>query len=83
MGKARQNKKKTAQPKSKTNALANRKINTINRKQTSIQNSTQTHTDLWKSESLQFHHRNPPSLSIQNSPIHSERTLVHKQPHGL
>jgi hypothetical protein len=29
--------------------------------------------------SLQFQHRNPPALSIQDSPIHSERTLVHKQ----
>jgi hypothetical protein len=35
MGKAHQNQKKTAQPKSETNALATRKkINIINRKQT-------------------------------------------------
>jgi hypothetical protein len=31
-------------------------------------------------DSLQFQHRNPPGLSIQDSQIHSERTLVHKQP---
>jgi hypothetical protein len=44
MGKAHQNKKKTAQLKSETNALTTRKINTINREQTSpIQSSTQTH----------------------------------------
>jgi hypothetical protein len=30
-------------------------------------------------DSLQFQHRNPPALSIQESPIHTERTLVHKQ----
>jgi hypothetical protein len=44
---------------------------------------TQTHTDLWNSamgDSLQFQHRNPTALSIQDSPSHSERTLVHKQP---
>jgi hypothetical protein len=60
MGKAHQIQKKTAQPKSETNALATRKINTINRKQTpSIQSSTQTHMDLWNSamgDSLQFQH---------------------------
>jgi hypothetical protein len=71
--------------KRKTNALATRKkISTVNRKQTPpIQSSTQTHTDIWNSamgDSLQFQHRNPPALSIQVSPIHSKRTLVHKQP---
>jgi hypothetical protein len=38
--------------------------------------------DLWNSatrDSFQFEHRNPPALLIQDSPIHSERTLVHKQ----
>jgi hypothetical protein len=30
-------------------------------------------------DGLQFQHRNPPALSIQESPIHSERTLEHKQ----
>jgi hypothetical protein len=30
-------------------------------------------------DSLQFQHRNPPALSVQDFPIHSERTLVHKQ----
>jgi hypothetical protein len=83
MDKAHQKKNKTAQPKSETNALATRKkINTINRKQTTpIQNSTQTHLDIWNSamgDILQFQHRNPPALSIQDSPIHSERTLVHE-----
>jgi hypothetical protein len=29
---------------------------------------------------LQFRHWNPPELSIQDSPIHSEPTLVRKQP---
>jgi hypothetical protein len=48
MRKAHQNHKKTAQPKSETNALATRKINTISRKQAPpIQSSTQTHMDLW------------------------------------
>jgi hypothetical protein len=45
-----------------------------------IQSSTQTHMDLWNSamgNSLQFQHRNPPAFSIQDSPINSERTLVH------
>jgi hypothetical protein len=44
---------------------------------------TQTHMDLWYSamgDSLQFQHRNPTALSIQDSLIHSERTLVRKQP---
>jgi hypothetical protein len=77
MGKGHQNQKKTAQPKSETNALAIRKINTVNRKQTSrIQNSTEIYMDLWNSamgDSLQ-------ALSIQDSLLHSERTLVNKQP---
>jgi hypothetical protein len=41
--------------------------------------------DLWNSamgDSLQFQQRNSPALSIQDSPIHSECTLVHKQPQG-
>jgi hypothetical protein len=48
MGKAHQIKKKIAQPKSKTNALATqKKINIINRKQTPpIQSSIQTNMDL-------------------------------------
>jgi hypothetical protein len=59
MGKAHQNKKKTAQPEGEINALATRKkINTINRnKTTPTQSSTQTHMDLWNSamgDSLQF-----------------------------
>jgi hypothetical protein len=83
MGKAHKNQKETAQPKSKTNTRTTRKkVNNINRKQTlPIQSSIQTHTDLWNltvGDSLQFQHRNPPALSIQDSPIHSERTLVHK-----
>jgi hypothetical protein len=50
-----------------------------------IQSSTQTHMDLWNSamgDSFQFQHQNPSALSIQDShcQIHSERTLVHKQP---
>jgi hypothetical protein len=78
------NKKKTAKPKSETNKLATqKKINTINRKQTPpTQSTTQTHMDLWNRAmgySLQFQHLNPPALSIQDSPFHSERTLVHKQ----
>jgi hypothetical protein len=81
MGKAHQNQKKTAQPKRETNALATgKKINTINKKQTP---PIQSHMDLWNSamgDSLQFKHRSPPALSIKDSPIHSERTLVHKQP---
>jgi hypothetical protein len=31
-------------------------------------------------DSLQFQHWNPPTLSIQDSPIHSERAFLHKQP---
>jgi hypothetical protein len=86
MDKAYQNQKKTAQPESETNELATRKkIHTINRKQTPpTQSSTQTHMDLWNSamgDILQFQQRNPPALSLQDSPIHSERTLVHKQAH--
>jgi hypothetical protein len=47
MGKAHQNQKKTDQPKIETNALATRKINTIDRKQTPpIQSNTQTHPNL-------------------------------------
>jgi hypothetical protein len=83
MDKAHQNQKKISQPKRETNALATRKkINTINVKQTPpIQSSTQTHIDVRNSamgDSLQFQHRNPSTLSIQDSLIHSERTLVHK-----
>jgi hypothetical protein len=85
MGEAHQNQKKTTQPKSETNAVATRKkINTINRKQTPpMQSSTQTHMETWNlamGDSLKFQHRHPPALSIQDSPIHSERTLVPKQP---
>jgi hypothetical protein len=83
MGKAHQNQNKIVKPKSETNALVTRKkINTTNRKQTPIQSSTQSYKHLRNSamgDSLQFQHRNPPALSIQDSPIHSERTLVHKQ----
>jgi hypothetical protein len=65
MGKAHQNRKKKAQPKNETEALA------INRKQTpSIQSSTKTHMDLWNSAmgyNLQFQHRNHPALLIQES----------------
>jgi hypothetical protein len=74
----------TSQPKSETNALVTRKkINTINRKQTPIESRTQTHTDIWNSameDSLQFQQRNLPALSMQDSLIHFERTLVHTQP---
>jgi hypothetical protein len=50
MGKAHQNQKKTTQPKRETNALATRKINTINTKQTPpIERSTPTHMGLWNS----------------------------------
>jgi hypothetical protein len=81
-------KTRTARPKSETNALATRKkINTINRKQTPpTQSTTQIHMQQRNSamgDSLQFQHRNPPALSIQDSPIHSERTLVHKQPREM
>jgi hypothetical protein len=31
-------------------------------------------------DGFQFQHRNSPALPIQDSPIHSERTLVYKQP---
>jgi hypothetical protein len=58
MRKTHQNQKKTAQSKSETNALAARKLNAINRKQTPpVQSSTQTHMALWNSamgDSLQF-----------------------------
>jgi hypothetical protein len=83
MGKAHQIQKKTAQPKSESNALATWKKIKNRKKTPPIQSSTQTHMDLWNSameDSLQFLHRNPPALSIQDSPKHSERTLVHKQP---
>jgi hypothetical protein len=84
MGKLHKNKNKTAQPKSETNALTTQKISTLNRKQIPpMEFSIQTNTDLWNSamgDSLQFQHQNPPALSIQESPIHSEHTLVHKQP---
>jgi hypothetical protein len=48
-----------------------------------MQSSTETHMDLLNSAmggSLYFQHQNPPALSIQDSLIRSERTLVHKQP---
>jgi hypothetical protein len=81
-------KRKELNLKGETSGLATRnKINTINRKQTPpIQNSTQTHMDLWNSatgDNLQFQLRNPPAFSIQDSPIHSEFTSVHKQPQDL
>jgi hypothetical protein len=84
MGKAHQNQKKTAQPKRETKALVTqKKLNSINSKQTPpIQRSTQIHVDLWNSamgDRLQFQNRNPPAFSNQDSPIHSVRTLVHKQ----
>jgi hypothetical protein len=64
---------KPGQPKTETTAIAiQKKINTINRKQ--------THMDVWNSatgDSLQLQHRNPPALSVQDSPIHYECTLVH------
>jgi hypothetical protein len=31
-------------------------------------------------DSIQFQHQYPPALLIQASPIHSERTLILKQP---
>jgi hypothetical protein len=79
-------KRKSTQPKSETNVLVTRKINTIDRKPTPIQSSTQTHMDLRNSamgDSLQFQHQNTPVLSIQDCLIHSERTLVHKTNHGI
>jgi hypothetical protein len=65
MGKAHQNKMKTSQPRSETNALATqKKINTINRKQTPpIQAVLKP---IW-------------TYGIQLWGIHSECTLVHKQ----
>jgi hypothetical protein len=84
VGRAQQNQKKTAEPKSETNALAALQINTLNRKQTpSIQNSTETGNDVRNSamgDSFKFQHRNPPERSNQDSPIPSERILAHKQP---
>jgi hypothetical protein len=80
MGRAHENQKK----KSETNALATqKKIHTVNRRQTPIQSSTQTHMDLWISamgDSHQFQHRNRSVFSVQYFPIHSESTLIHKQP---
>jgi hypothetical protein len=79
-------KRKQTQLKSETNALATRKIKTIDIKETPpTEGSTQPHMDLRNSamgDSLQFQHRNPPALSIQDALIHSERTLLHKQPQG-
>jgi hypothetical protein len=83
-GQSTSNQKKPCQSKSETNALATReKINIINRKQTPpVQSRTLTNMDLRNSamgDSLQFQHRHFPALPIQDSPIHSERTLVHKR----
>jgi hypothetical protein len=68
----------------KSNALATRKNNTVNRKQTPpIQSNTQTHMDLRPSamgDSLYFQHRNPSALPVQDCLFHSECTLIHKQP---
>jgi hypothetical protein len=72
MSKAHQNPENTAQTKNEGNALAAHRVNTINRKQTPMQSSTQTRMDLWNSameDSLQFQHQNPPALSIKHSPI--------------
>jgi hypothetical protein len=44
---------------------------------------TKTRMYLWNSamgDSLQFQQLNPTELSIQDCPIHSERTFVYKQP---
>jgi hypothetical protein len=74
----------TSNPKedsSTKNALATQKINTINGMQTPISSSTQTHMNPWASamgDSLQFQHRNPLTVSIEDSPTHSECALVHK-----
>jgi hypothetical protein len=61
MGKAHHNQKKTAQPKSETNALTTRKMNAVNRKQTPpVQSSSPTHMNLWNSamgDTLQFQHQ--------------------------
>jgi hypothetical protein len=49
----------------------------------SYTSSVQTHLNLWNSamgDSLQFQHQNPQELSIQDSPIHSECTWIHKKP---
>jgi hypothetical protein len=54
-----------------------------NRKQTPpIQSSTETNLGSWHSAMWDTHklkHQNPPVLPIQNSPMLSECTLVHKQ----
>jgi hypothetical protein len=65
-------KRKRLNQKSETNALDTwKKLNTSNRTQTPpMQNSAQPHVDLWNSamgDSLQFKHRNPSALSIQDS----------------
>jgi hypothetical protein len=66
------------------NWLTRKQNNTINRKQTPpLQSSTQTHMDQWNSamgDSLKLQRRNSPVLSIQHSPIHSERTSVYNKP---
>jgi hypothetical protein len=84
LGKAHRANKNTVKLKSETNALATLEINAVNIKQTApAQSSTQTRLDLWHSDmgdSLKFRHRNPSALPTQNSPMHSERTLVYKQP---
>jgi hypothetical protein len=50
VGKVHKSEKKTAQPKSETNVLATqKKINTINIKQTPTQSSTQNKMDIWNS----------------------------------
>jgi hypothetical protein len=69
VGKAHQTQKKTAEPKSETNELATRKINTINSKQTPpvqvvLKDIWIYAIQLW--ERLQFQHRNPPALLIKN-----------------
>jgi hypothetical protein len=84
MGEAHQNQTKQLNQEEKKYALATRKMNRKRTPPTQI--STQTQMDLWNSameDSLQFEHRNPPALSIQDSPIHSERSLVHKEPQDL
>jgi hypothetical protein len=63
--------------------LGRRSIRSIESKLLYIYSNTQIYSDIRNSamgDSLQFHQRNPPALSVQDSPIHSERTLVHKQP---
>jgi hypothetical protein len=77
--------KEKAPPKSESNELSTRKkTNTIYRKRTpSAQSSTETNMDLLNSaimDSLQSKHRSPAALSIQESPINFECTLMHKEP---